>query len=127
MDDLYIGGTSITPEINFKKNGKLEICGKSIPVNAHLYFEPIIDWIEKYEGEQTVFSLKIEYFNTSTSKVLYDMLSILNKKHNAGALTVKWYYEEGDEDVLETGQYFQSIMKIPFEFYVLSEYEMMEY
>ena len=124
MSDLIIKGTSTTPEINFKANGELEMSGKSIPSNAHKLFDPVLNWLEKYNSEVTIFSVKLEYFNTSTSKVLYDILNMLESKHENGGLTIKWYYEEGDEDVLDTGHYYQSMMNTPFEFYVMSEYEL---
>jgi len=29
---------------------------------------------------------------------------------------INWFYEEGDEDILERGEYFSSILNIPFNF-----------
>jgi len=96
-----------------------------IPSNATTLFEPVLNWIKEYNGKNTILSMKMEYFNTSTSKILYDILKILEEKHNKSNFIIKWYYEEGDEDVLDTGQYYKSLMGTPFEFFVMSEYEMM--
>jgi len=27
-----------------------------------------------------------------------------------------WYYEEGDEDILERGEYFSTVLRVPFNF-----------
>ena len=125
MNDLFIKSTPSTPEIDFKTNGKFVISGKAIPSNVSMLFEPVFKWLEKYDFNETVFSVKLEYFNTSTSKILYDLLLLLEQKHEKGKLNIKWYYEEGDEDVLDTGQYYESLMETPFEFFVMSEYETM--
>ena len=125
MEDLYIEGTSTTPEFHFKSNGELEVNGKSIPANASKMFEPVLEWLQKFSAEKVELSCKLEYFNTSTSKVLYDMLKDLESKFGPEKLCIKWYYEEGDEDVLETGHYYESLIKVPFEFYMMSEFEMM--
>ncbi len=125
MEDLYISGTPSTPEMKFNAHGELEISGKSIPTNAAKIFEPVFSWLENYSGKKTTLSIKMEYFNTSTSKVLYDVLLRLQQLHKNGGLLIKWFYEEGDEDVLDTGHYYESLMGIPFEFYVMSEYEIL--
>ena len=127
MSDLFIKGTSSSPEIDFKTSGELTIGGKSIPENANKLFEPIVKWLEDYSCERTVFSVKLEYFNTSTSKILYDILKDMESRHKKGNLIIKWYYEEGDEDVLDAGQYYESLMQTSFEYYVMSEQEMMDF
>jgi hypothetical protein len=38
-------------------------------------------------------------------------VQLKNKKY-----IVNWYYEEGDEDILERGEYFSSVLNIPFNF-----------
>jgi hypothetical protein len=37
-------------------------------------------------------------------------------KNQNKSLVVNWYYEQGDDDVLERGQYYASILGIPFQF-----------
>jgi hypothetical protein len=38
-------------------------------------------------------------------------VQLKNKKY-----IINWYYEEGDEDILERGEYFSSVLNIPFNF-----------
>lgn len=124
MSDLVIEGTSSSPLMKFKTDGKFEISGKSIPSNAHRLFEPVFNWLKDYNSEKTVFTFKLEYLNTSSSKILFDIL--LNVKEKSEDVLVQWFYEEGDDDVLDTGKHYESLLKLPFEFYVMSELEEME-
>jgi len=57
-------------------------------------------------------SIRLEYFNTSSSKCLMDFLKRIEKSPvNA---TILWYYEEEDEDMLEAGEDYDAIIDIPF-------------
>lgn len=78
MDLLLITGTEKTPTVKFDAlNGLIEISGKSIPEDTHEFFKPLIERVDKYiqtPQKQTIVNIKLEYFNTSTSKVLFDVL-----------------------------------------------------
>ncbi|MBK8807982.1 MAG: DUF1987 family protein [Bacteroidales bacterium] len=50
-------------------------------------------------------NFELIYFNSASSKCLLDMV-ILLKKLYSGKLNINWYYEEGDEDLLEAGEEF---------------------
>ncbi len=66
----------------------------------------------------------MEYFNTSSSKCILDVFKKLEnvfKKNNEEGVTINWYYEEDDEDMLEAGEDYQSILKIPFKMIELEE------
>jgi hypothetical protein len=34
---------------------------------------------------------------------------------------INWYYEEGDEDIIEKGEYISSVLDIPYNFIMLSD------
>ena len=64
---------------------------------------------------KTAVNIQLEYFNTSSSKCLLDLFKKLEGMHKSGNdITIKWYYEEDDEDMLEAGEDYQSIINIPF-------------
>jgi hypothetical protein len=45
-----------------------------------------------------------------------DILDRLDKYFaNSGVASIKWYYEEDDEDMMETGEEFSSDLKVPFQ------------
>ena len=57
-------------------------------------------------------SIRLEYFNTSSSKCLMDLLKRVEQ--SAAEATVLWYYEEDDEDMLEAGEDYDAIIDMPF-------------
>jgi hypothetical protein len=119
MDTLSIEGTPKTPTVRFDgPKGIIEIKGRSIPENSIEFYKPLVDWLEAYSKEakpQTQVNIQLEYFNTSSSKCILDVFKKLEaiQKVNQG-VTVNWFYDEDDEDMLEAGQDYESIIRIPF-------------
>jgi hypothetical protein len=72
QETLKIDGNLNRPDVNFNSvSGELWISGRSIVENAIRFYEPLVDWIEVYcenPAQITELHLKLEYFNTSTSK-----------------------------------------------------------
>ncbi|MCQ2374918.1 MAG: DUF1987 domain-containing protein [Salinivirgaceae bacterium] len=119
MESLIIEGSAKTPSVTLDPNGKLELKGRSIPENSVEFYKPIIDWLEAYFSSPaalTEVNMKLEYFNTSSSKCILDVFKKLEAiyKSNNDVL-VLWHYEEDDEDMLEAGEDYQSIIKVPFQ------------
>jgi hypothetical protein len=120
MENFYLKPTSKTPSINFdREKGVFEISGRSIPENSIDFYKPVLDWLDKYIQyplSETILEIKLEYFNTSSSKCLVDIFrkfEILKK--NGRDTHIRWYYEEEDEDMLESGEDFKGIIKIPLD------------
>ena len=118
MDTLSIEGTPKTPTIRFDGKGMVEIKGRSIPENSIEFYKPLVEWLEAYAKEaktQTQVNIQLEYFNTSSSKCILDVFKKLEAIHKANqGVTINWYYDEDDEDMLEAGQDYESIIRIPF-------------
>lgn len=120
MENLIIKGTNKTPNALLNaKLGLIELTGKSIPENPYDFYEPLLLWIDEYTKTpslQTVVNIKFEYLNSSSSKLLLELLKKTELLQNArGNVTVKWYCEEDDPDMLDTAEVFKSIVKVPFE------------
>ena len=120
MDEILLLATEKTPGINFKKNGELEISGKSIPEDAEDFFAPALKWLERYinnPAPTTELSINLEYFNIASSKrilfILYKLNDLVGKNRD---VKVKWIYDDNDEDMFEVGQDYAFMVKIPFEF-----------
>jgi len=121
MNSLTIEGTNKTPGITADPQGGLvEIKGRSHPENTAEFYRPLMDWVDEYVTgplEKTTINIELEYFNTSSSKVLLNILrkfeAIESSKEN---VLVNWYYEDGDEDDLETGEYFSQILDLTFKY-----------
>lgn len=116
MKDLIIKETEKTPSVALSTNGVLKIEGRSIPEDAASFFRPLLEWTKDFTAEEIRVDIKLEYFNTSSSKFILEMLRLLENNTNNKEILVNWFYEEGDLDVLESGQYFESIIGIPFKY-----------
>jgi hypothetical protein len=109
-----------TPLVNFDPlSGNFELKGKSIPENSVGFYKPIFEWLDTYILEpapQTNLSVQLDYFNTSSSKCIVDLFKKLENisKNGKGQTTINWLYDEQDDDMLEAGEDYKSIIKIPF-------------
>ena len=126
MDIISIEGTQKTPTINFDHSaGVVEIKGRSIPENSIEFYKPLVEWLEDYQAEAkdlTNVNIQLEYFNTSSSKCILDVFKKLESLHKAGnEVIINWHYEEDDEDMLEAGEDYQSIIKVPFKMIEIEE------
>ncbi len=113
MDVLKIEPTKFVPEISFDPNSNLlEIRGNSYPENTAEFYGPVFAWLEKYlSGPDTgdiVVDVELTYFNSSSSKVLMNMFDMLEDAAEKGRkITVNWFYDPEDENILEFGEEFQ--------------------
>jgi hypothetical protein len=118
MEKITLKGTFETPSVLLdSEEGKLEFSGRSLPEDSTSFYRPILRWIEQYvacPNGNTNIAIKLEYFNTATSKVL---LAILSKFENASNVTVHWFHYEEDEDMLESGKEFEELVKLPFAYH----------
>jgi SiaC family regulatory phosphoprotein len=120
MEELRISPTKNTPEIILNPEGIIRIKGRSIHENVADFFEPIEDWISAYitvPAEITSVDLNLEYFNSASAKVFIHILqkiTYVTLKHKK--FIFNWYYEEGDDDILERGEYFASVLDVRFNF-----------
>ena len=103
MNDLQIEPTKNTPLVDFYSSGKLVMAGNAYAENAKEFFDPIIEWVMNLQVEEVDLDLIIEYINTSSAKKLLELLHRLESSEYIKKLKVKWFYEEWDEDSLETG------------------------
>ncbi|NQU81544.1 MAG: DUF1987 domain-containing protein [Bacteroidetes bacterium] len=119
MEPISFEGTPKTPTINFNADaGIVEIKGRSIPENSIEFYKPLVDWLEEYKENaqpMTKVIIQLEYFNTSSSKCILDVFKKLEAVHKAkNPVEIHWYYEEDDEDMLEAGEDYESIIRVPF-------------
>lgn len=120
MQVLRIQKTKSSPEIILDPAGIIKIKGRSIQENAAEFYEPVQDWVEDYvndPAEITSVDINLEYFNSASARIFIALfqkitfVSLKDKKY-----IFNWYFEEGDEDILERGEYFASVLDIPINF-----------
>ena len=111
--------TADTPSVILDADrGIFEISQMSLPEDAVDFYTPILAWLREYAKDpnpETVFNMKLEYFNTASSKQLIQILLLLQDMKDKSNVLVKWYYKEIDEDMLSLGEEYKQIMTIPFE------------
>lgn len=109
-----------TPFINFDPStGDFELKGKSIPENSVLFYKPLFEWLDSYvqnPAPKTSLNIQLDYFNTSSSKCIVDLFKKLEliSKNGKGEAIINWKHDEQDDDMLEAGEDYKSIIKIPF-------------
>jgi len=106
------------PSLSLNANsGVLELAGKSIPERTSEFYDPVLAWMDEYiqsPKEETIFNIKLEYCNSSSTRYLMDILERLERISKEGKkVTVNWYYEEDDEDMLDLGQSYSAPLTIP--------------
>lgn len=126
MDKLYFESSALTPLIEFDAQmGEMTIKGRSIPDNPDEFWYPVLRWFENYAttpASETVFNINLEYFNVTSSKRILALLYKLNELVDRNCnVKVNWFYRDGDEDMFEVGQDYAYMVKVPFEFHLMSE------
>lgn len=122
MEDLIIPGTDSLPTVSFKTTGELKLEGRALPENAEKFFAPLIAWVTGFTAEEINLEINLDYFNTSVSKQLLDFFKVIEKNPGTRTINLKWMYEEGDEEMLESGELYKELLpRFNFTFHRYSE------
>ena len=129
MNSFRITSTAITPEINFDiDNNTLTFLKVSKPPNAIEFYRPLFEYIDKFEKkkvkskevEQLSIDFKFDYYNTSSAKVIYELLGRFKKMEQQGVqVNINWYYHFDDDDLREEGEIMSEAVRIPFNFIII--------
>lgn len=116
MEKLTIQPTEDTPQVIFDiASNTLELSGKSYPDNVFTFYEPVLAWLNSYASKPepaTKFVFKLDYFNTASAKIIFDILSILDGIHSSGhQIEILWHYKNDDDDMKEAGEGYQNIIE----------------
>ena len=121
MKSLSIKGTQETPDVIFDKElGVFSMSGKSLPEDVKEFYYPIIDWVAEYAkipNQETCLKVKMDYFNTASSKMILEIFEKFKEMHDKGfSVVVDWYYQDDDEDMQDAGEDYADIVEVPFNF-----------
>ena len=120
MDLVSLESTKKTPNVLLDPSGRIRIGGRSIPEDASKFYDNILNWVLDYchtPSDSTVVDIELEYFNSGSAKFVMQILRELSELLAEGReLKVNWYYEEGDDDILERGEYYSSILDLEINF-----------
>lgn len=121
MQGYFIRPSKVTPSVYFNpKKELLDLRGKSSPENPLNFYNVLLSNIDKYnssDGKNITVNMAFEYFNTSSSKCIFMILKKLDGINQIGKrVIVNWYFEDGDEDMMEAGEDFASFFNYEFNF-----------
>jgi len=110
MDNLYTAPTPSSPEVDFKFDmHTLALRGESYPENAAAFYGEIIsrlkDYLGQLDGAHVEVNIALAYFNSSSTKMLFNLIEALNDSAEAGnQVRLNWFHDEEDDTILEFGE-----------------------
>lgn len=110
MENLYIAPTPSSPEVDFNfETHALSLRGESYPENAAAFYGDIVarleDYLARQHGRRIEVNIALAYFNSSSTKMLFNLIEALDDAVDAGNhVRLNWYHDEEDETILEFGQ-----------------------
>lgn len=119
-ESLIIEATEDTPAIDFNaETGVFKVTGRALPEDAHEFFKPLEVWVQAYvenPAESTVIEMRIDYFNSASTRYIFNLLMIFEDiVDDGGDAKIIWYYKEGDDMIESKGEEIESILEVPFE------------
>jgi len=128
MDKIIIEPTKKTPKIIIDSDKYyIEIIGNSLPENVRDFYLPLIEkikavvdlWKKKFPAK-VIFSIKLNYFNSSSNKFLFDMINtVITLKDTNIPINIDWYFEDGDDDLKEAGEELSEMLDYPFNYILI--------
>ncbi len=118
MQNITIPAGENTPYVrcDFQK-GVFEFKGASYPEYAREFYDNIVEKLEIYiqnpTAPQTHITFAFTYFNTGTNPPLMTIFKALEKMPADHPLQIEWCYEDGDEDIRDLGEYFNTLTTLP--------------
>lgn len=93
-----------------EEKGYMRFFGESFHENVLEVYSDIIKWLQQYtktEFQSFTFDCELKYFNSSTAKMLLNILLLLDEASKSGRLvTVNWITTADNEINIECGEDF---------------------
>jgi len=119
MDKLIIKPTKKSLDVKCVP-GEINLVGNSILADPKVFFDPIFDWVDEYvkqPPERTVINFRLEYVDTASVQRIIEMLTKLREiKYDGHDLSVNWYFEMNDPELLELGEIMDGRLGLEFNF-----------
>lgn len=113
-----------TPKVTYlERENRMVIEGQSRQADPSVFYGELWEQIEFYlETSKNNFTIefKLDYISSGSSKWLLHILKNLQMKYyGKKSISIKWWYEEDDEIIFETGEVYKNLLLIPID---LNEY-----
>jgi hypothetical protein len=132
MKSLFLESTEFTPEVHFNTDSHIfDMTGVSMPENASVFYQQVTEWLNEYEKnivnnctETDIISIKLNfkltYCNSASAKYLLLIMEKLKTFKAAGFnIEINWYYDAGDELMLDDGKDLSESVNIPFNYHAI--------
>ena len=110
---LQIEATVKTPKVVVDtEKGRILLAGISIPEDPYEFYSPVENEIDNYlkqPASKTSLEFQLEYFNTSSTLIIRNLIRKLANYAKSTQLHINWYYEAYDEDMKEAGDEFKRL------------------
>lgn len=116
MTNIFLGAGVRTPQVLFTfDQGVFSLEGESYPEDVRAFYdEPMgqfYDWLAS-SSAPVRFEFKLVYFNSSTAKVIMDLMERLEEAAEQGReCRVLWFHTEDDDNIKELGEEFAEDLK----------------
>jgi hypothetical protein len=124
MKTLIIEATNYSPRMELNAKGEITIRGKSIVEDAVKFYTPVFRWVRSCTFSTLKVKIKIDYMNNNSSKQIFNLLNLIRHNHHVKNVYISWYFETGDDGILELGKEFESRLNLPFDFLQYSTIEL---
>ena len=110
MHRVRIRGSQRTPEIDFDFHSNLfRIMGESYPENVAEFYDEYVDkfatHLIKSRGASIKFTFELNYFNSSTARVIMELLEMMEKAALEGnQVVIYWLHDKEDDYMQEIGE-----------------------
>ena len=119
MENITIEPTKKSLEVECSP-GYFKLSGNSILSDPRKFFKPIVEWVEEYIKEpedKTTVDLKLEYVDTASVQSVFDIMRMFKPLQDDGKeVTVNFYFEFDDPELLELGEIMEGRLGIKFNF-----------
>lgn len=110
MKSLFIEAGDYSPKVSFDTSSNVfEITGDSFGEDTLRFFNPIVDWLQRYLKQNNrfiEFNIQMNYLNTSSFKRFNEILAMLERYYMATKTLVKinWICNQDDDEIIDYGE-----------------------
>jgi hypothetical protein len=80
----------------------------------------VLEWLDDYvknSNSETIVIFKLDFYSTTSSKLIYEILSKFNFLYEEGKkVEIEWHFSDEDEDMEESGEELADLLSVPFTF-----------
>ncbi|HEY0031569.1 MAG TPA: DUF1987 domain-containing protein [Bacteroidia bacterium] len=123
MKRLEIKASNNTPHIILDADSNdFFIEGKSFPEDSKEFYRPVIEWMDEFKTTKPK-SVRVSFnlFYLSSSSIIsvkQFLMKVVDLSTAGTQATVIWSYDDDDDDIKKTGEDYQKLTRLHFEYQV---------